>query len=285
MDWDDFRHLLALSRTGTLSGASGELGVARTTVGRRLQAIEEGLGVRLFDRTPEGFIPTPAGDDLVGVAARMEAEVLAAEARVLGRDVALQGSLNVSTMDFIHAGFFGAFSSFVHRYPGVDLTVSTTTTQVSLRRREADVVLRVSDEPSPHLVGRRLTRLTFQPYAHRSLVERIGAGAPMEAFPWLGDDARSPDAWIEAWLAEHAPGATIIVRATGFQAIQNVLRGGLAAHFYPDILGEQEPELVPIAPHLPSAGRDLWALTLPDLRSNTRVRAFLDHVYDWFSDR
>ena len=89
MDWDDLRYVLAIARQGNLSRAASCLGVTRTTVGRRLRAIESGLGVRLFDRTPEGFSPTAAGQDMCEVADEMEADVLSLEGRVLGRDVQL----------------------------------------------------------------------------------------------------------------------------------------------------------------------------------------------------
>lgn len=122
VDWDDLRYVLAITRDGSLVRAAAHLGVAHTTVGRRVKTLEDQLGVRLFDRTPEGFIPTAAGEDLAKVAERIEGEVLSAEGRMLGRDARLRGPLRVSTADILFHGFESTFASFVARFPSVDLT-------------------------------------------------------------------------------------------------------------------------------------------------------------------
>src|SRR6478735_2801792 len=101
MDWDDLRYVLAIYREKTLSGAAARLGVTRTTVGRRLKDAETRLGVRLFDRSGEGFTTTSAGDELAASAVRIEEEIQITEGRLLGGDAELRGRLRVSTLDFI----------------------------------------------------------------------------------------------------------------------------------------------------------------------------------------
>jgi DNA-binding transcriptional LysR family regulator len=64
LDWDDLRFFLALVRHGSLSAAAKELHVAQSTVGRRLASLEASLGVRLLNRTPDGYVPALAGQDV-----------------------------------------------------------------------------------------------------------------------------------------------------------------------------------------------------------------------------
>jgi len=136
LDWDDLRFVLAVHRHRTLTAAADHLSVTRTTVGRRLRQAEERLGVRLFDRTPEGLVATVAGHDLADTAAGLEEEILAAEGRLLGRDAALRGRLRVTTTGFVYDCFTAPIRSFVERYPGIELTMSATDTNVSLLRRQ-----------------------------------------------------------------------------------------------------------------------------------------------------
>ena len=71
----------------------------------------------------------------------MEAESLALERRVQGRDDRPAGPLRVSAMELVLRGLRADFASFVAAHPGVSLTVTATDDEVSLTRREADVVL------------------------------------------------------------------------------------------------------------------------------------------------
>ncbi|MFT5679941.1 MAG: DNA-binding transcriptional LysR family regulator [Myxococcota bacterium] len=277
MDWNDLRYILAAHRARTLVGAAARLGVTHTTVGRRIRASEERMGVRLFDRTPDGLHVTPAGQDLVEVAERMEGEVLSVESRIMGRDTELSGPLRVSILDYSFWALHGAFQSFLERYPSVDLTITATVEPVSLTRRDADVVLRLAEAPPETLIGRRLGQVGFAVYASDALVDRIGADAGYAAYPWLGWDERSDGRWVDAWLAENAPGARIAVRIDESAIVRRqAIQSGMGVFFMPCFEGDAVSGLQRLGPV--EFRRSLWLLTLPDLRHTNRVRAFLDHM-------
>lgn len=279
VDWDDLRYVLAVARERTLSLAAERLGVTHTTVGRRLRAIEERLGVRLFDRTPDAFVPTAAGQDVAEVAERMEGEVLSLEGRVLGRDAQLEGKLRVATMDLLFRRYQAAFASFIARFPGVELTVTSSDTEVSLTRREADAALRMTSSPPEHLVGRKVGRVDFAVYASRALARRVGPDAAYSDYPWLHWDERLGMTWLDEWLARNAPGARVAMRVDFSSVlVRQAVAAGIGVHFLATFEGDGDPELQRIGPVHPEYSRDVWLLTLPDLRSTSRVRAFLDHV-------
>ena len=285
MAWDELRYVLAIYREKTLSGAAGNLGVTRTTVGRRLKEAEDRLGVRLFDRTDEGFAATAAGEELANTALRLEEEIHVTEGRLRGRDAELRGRLRVSTVDFVFAGFPDVFSTFIQRYPGVDMTVNVTNEPVSLVRRDADVALRIGNSPADRLLGRRVGRLEFEAYAARSLVERIGLGAALADFPWLHQDERSDGRWLDGWLAKNAPGAKVVFRSDDYAVRRRALSAGIGVHFLPCFDGDADPALVRIGARLGEEARDLWVLTLPELGNNSRIRAFMDHVHSALKPR
>ena len=56
-DWNDLRYFLAVARTGSTLAASRALAVNATTVARRVGELERAIGVRLFDRRPDGLCP------------------------------------------------------------------------------------------------------------------------------------------------------------------------------------------------------------------------------------
>ena len=101
LDWDDLRFFLALARTGSLSAAARDLRVAQSTVGRRLASLETSLGVRLLNRTPDGYQPTLAGEEVRAQAERLETEALSLERTVGGRDNRLSGLVRVTCAETI----------------------------------------------------------------------------------------------------------------------------------------------------------------------------------------
>ena len=280
MNWDDLHLALAISRGGTLTAAARELGVVRTTVGRRLETLEENLGVRLFDRTEDGFAPTAAGQDLVDVAVGVESEIVAVQARVSGLDAKLYGSLRVSIVDFAFQAYSDVFGSFVKRYPGIELTVCANYDAVSLRRHEADVAMRLVGRPPEDLDGVRLCPVEFGIYLHRDLID---ADAPIDlnSVPWLRTDVRKPDPSTEAWMARNAPKARTSMRFDSYPVLRTAVSSGIGAHMLTCMDGDADKNLVRIVPDH-GATIDLWALTLPEMRTNSRVRAFLDHVTNEF---
>lgn len=278
MDWDDLRYVLAVSRARTLSGAASALHVTHTTVGRRLRACEEALGVRLFDRSPLGLEPTPAGQELIELAERVEGEVQAAQVRVMGRDAELRGSLRVSTVDFLFGLGHAAFASFLDRYPSVEVTFTATMEHVSLRRRDADVVIRLTRSPPESLVGRKVGALSFAAFASPGLVERVGERQPYAAFPWIGTDERLDSRWLQGWMAANAPGARIVARVDhSSMLLRQMVQLGVGVFFLP-VLEGQALGLRQLGPVLEDYTSPLWLLTLPELQHVSRVRAFLDHV-------
>ncbi|MEZ4374319.1 MAG: LysR family transcriptional regulator [Polyangiaceae bacterium] len=122
LNWDDLRYFLALHRNNNLARAASELKVNATTVGRRLSALEEQVGARLFDRTPDGYIPTSAGVELVHHAERMEAEAFGAERRLSGADTRLEGSVRVSVTEMLATRFIASHLRTFHaKHPGITL--------------------------------------------------------------------------------------------------------------------------------------------------------------------
>ncbi|MBL8955548.1 MAG: LysR family transcriptional regulator [Myxococcaceae bacterium] len=280
MNWDDLRFVLALSRHRSHNRAAAHLKATHTTVARRLRALEAALGTRLFDRTPDGYVPTSTGHEVALAAERVEAELLGLEARVLGGDARLQGKLRVTTMDIFVRRYHAAFRTFTERNPGVELTLTCTDQEASLTRREADVALRMTNRPPDNLVGRKVGRVEFAVYGQRELVRRLERSrSGLGALPWLHWDERLDPRWLDAWLGLRAPGAKVALRVDAPSlALRELVAAGIGVHFLATFEGDTDPRLARIGRVEHDFSRELWLLTLPELRGTTRVRAFLDHM-------
>src|SRR5437899_12484071 len=122
LDWDDLRHFLAIARHGTLSAAARALGVRQSTMGRRLDAFEARVGAKLLQKTPRGYVLTATGEAILGNVERIENEALAVERIITGKDVRLEGTIRVTTVETLAVEVLTPiFHTFQETYPGIIL--------------------------------------------------------------------------------------------------------------------------------------------------------------------
>ena len=189
MNWDDTRIFLALQREGTLRSAARVAGVDQATVGRRVAALERALGATLFLRTSEGYVLTPAGENALQSAEKMEkfADDLVRQAQ--GTDTRLAGEVKVTTTDTLALEFVIPSIARLHaEHPDVHVILNTSTQLLNLARREADIAIRNQKPENPDLVARRLARwpvgryqyLPVQPY-RASTLDRVRPYGTREA--------------------------------------------------------------------------------------------------------
>src|SRR3546814_9809793 len=96
---DDFRLIKAIADARGLPGAAAQTGLNHSTVFRRLGQIETALGSALFERHRSGYAITPAGEEIVALAGRLDADITAVTRKLAGRELQPAGELRVTTND------------------------------------------------------------------------------------------------------------------------------------------------------------------------------------------
>ena len=122
LEWNDLNVILAICRAGSLSGAARLLGHNHSTIFRKINAIEEKTHVRFFERLPDGYRMTEAGQTAMRYAERIENEVHALGREVLGQDMRLQGKIRVTAPEGISTQITPRlFAKFCRQNPGVTI--------------------------------------------------------------------------------------------------------------------------------------------------------------------
>src|SRR3954465_14720060 len=163
--WDDFRLVKTIAEARGLAGAAERLAVNHSTVFRRLGQIEEGLGVKLFERHRTGYALTAAGEEMTSLAERMEEDVATFARKLAGQAVSPAGELRVTTNDTLLVHLLTPlFARFSKACPDVRLDVVLTNQALNLSKRDADVAIRATDNPPETLVGRRVASIGWAIY-------------------------------------------------------------------------------------------------------------------------
>ena len=275
-DWDDLRFFLAVARRGSIRGAAQDLGVNHSTVSRRVGALERKLGVRLFERMPGGYFTTPAGEEMRGAAERIEHEVTTADCRVAGRDKRPGGLVRVTLTEALAQNLLMPdLVAFSEAYPGIELELRLTPDMADLSKREADVAIRLSNEPPGHLIGRRLLKYARATYASDDYLARHGSPGELR---WIGWNDVVPD---PQWGRESDyPKVPIRHRIHHSTGQLEAAKAGMGLTMLPCFMGDAEPTLRRLPPGTATPDRDIWLLTHEDLRNTARVRTFLAFMAD-----
>lgn len=271
-NWDDLRIFLGVYRAHSMRQAAERLGINHTTVSRRLQALEQRLNIRLFDRVQTGYQPTPEAEELARRVEQAETEIHAAERSLLGAESELRGEIRVTLPDLLATHFYmPAFASFCQAHPEIELELLPSYETFNLTRREADVAIRVTNQPPEHLVGRKLGCVYKASYVRKDLLGEI------DNLNWIGwDDVTPHPAWVRATAYSENPAR----HRLNHQFLQvNAAKAGMGIAMLACLVGDAEPDLVRIPdPGLPAPILDLWLLTHPDLRGTARIKALLKHL-------
>jgi DNA-binding transcriptional LysR family regulator len=222
LQWDDLRVFLAMARAASVQEAAAQLGVDRSTVGRRVAALERALGARLFSRTRDGLRPTAVAERLRPRAAAVEAEVQSLRGAAAAGEGRPAGTVRIATTEalaalLVESGLLGVMD----QAPDLRIDLATGNRPIDLGRGEADLAVRATRVDQPSLRVRCLARVPVGLYASPGYL--LSRGRPSARGGLSGHDlllpsgelARMPEA---RWLSARKK-ARVVLRSNSMPAL------------------------------------------------------------------
>ncbi|VFR96496.1 Transcriptional regulator, LysR family [plant metagenome] len=282
LSWDDLRIIKTLGECGSRAATAAKLGVNVSTVSRRVDQLEQTLGVTLFDRRRSGYLLTAEGMELRALAERVELDIVSVARRVSPAMQGALGTLRITTSDslllFFLTPIIAAFKAS-HAAIAVETLVGNGT--LNLARDESDIAVRATRSPTESLVGRKLATIAWAPYGCTASFP----GAPPAA------DVLYGQAWVSYagslsslkavhYLQSRVASGNVSYRTDSVAAVGAAIAAGMGVGFLPCMLGDIMPGLVRVGPVVAELHDELWLLTHPDIRKSRRVRAFMGFCAD-----
>ncbi|MEM7613071.1 MAG: LysR family transcriptional regulator [Pseudomonadota bacterium] len=276
-DWDDVRVFLAIVEHGSLGKAAEHLGINQSTVGRRMNALEDKLDAALFERSRGNrWALTAAGEQMLASAELMNdnANAIAREVQRNRTDVRGQVTVTFADIGGRHL-IMPVLATLASEFPELELRLHVSGDMLNLSNREADVAIRITEEVSGNVLATRICAVSMGVYGTPSLYERYRDGdRALPVVRWHDDKE------VNAWLQSHFPGGKFGYRCNNSPAMTELVRHGVGVAALSCFEGDANDGMVrfreiPIIP-----GPSVWVISHTDLRTTARVRLVRDRLVD-----
>jgi DNA-binding transcriptional LysR family regulator len=281
-NWDEIRTAYQVARAGTVSGAAEALGVHHATVIRHIDAIEERLGVKLFQRHPRGYTATEAGMDLLQVAQATDDQFTQLAGRIKGQGAGVSGDLVVTSLGAMSSFLTPALVSFQDANPDIRVRFLTGERLFRLEYGEAHVAIRAGTMPDqPDNVVQPFVDMQVRLVASDSYIARHGMPKDESEFAqhwFVSHDSADSRAPFHQWLRSVVDEDRILFRATDNRNLTDAVKAGAGIGFVSDFNMAMQDTLHEVIPSRPEWSAPIWLVTHVDLHRTAKVQAFLTHL-------
>ncbi len=286
-DWNRVRAFLATAEEGSFSAAARALGQTQPTLGRQVAALEDELGVTLFERVGRSLALTDAGVELMEHVRTMGEAASRISLTASGQSQAIEGKVRITASDVFSAYQLPTFLARLRELaPRLEIDVVAANDIRDLQRREADIAIRHVRPEQPDLITRLVKEATAHFYAARSYLERRGQPESMESlseheFIGFGDPSR---------MIEYLRPLGITLSKDNFRLSSQsgvvaweMVRHGLGLSVMSDELGAATPEVERILPDMEPIVFPIWLTTHRELHTSRRIRLVFDELAAFLS--
>lgn len=279
-DWNRARAFLVTAEEGSLSAAARALGLAQPTLGRQVAALEEELGVVLFERAGRGLELTPSGLDLLDHVRAMGNAAGRVSLAASGQAQQIEGSICITASEIYSAHLLPPIVARLREVaPGIEVEIVASNATVDLRRREADIAIRNARPTQPDLIARRIRDDAARLYATPGYLDQIGNPETPEQLnraDFIGFDATG-------MMREGLNALGLSLTPQNFPVITanhlvhwELAKRGVGIGIVPERIGDAEPLVRRALPDLPPLSFPIWLTTHRELTTSRRVRLVYD---------
>ena len=278
-DWNQARAFLATAEEGSLSAAARVLGQTQPTLGRQVTALEEQLGITLFERVGRSLELTEAGLALLPHVRNMAEAASHFSLTAAGQSQTVEGRVTITATDVVAAYHLPPIlARLKDMAPGIEVRVEASNSIQDLLRREADIAIRHARPTEPDLIARLIGETTGKLYATPDYLKR--AGWPKTAEEVSRCDFVGYDDNDQLVMILNANGLTVTreqIRASSANGVAawSMIRAGMGIGPMSADSAKHAPEVIQVYPEL-DLPVPIWLVAHRELHSSRRIRMVFD---------
>ncbi|CDT33724.1 Transcription regulator LysR family [Vibrio coralliirubri] len=282
-DWNRTRAFLATAELGSLSAAAKSLNVTQPTLSRQVAALEEELGISLFERSTQKLKLSPSGIELLSIAREMGDIAHKFSMAANGQSEVLEGIVVISAcqLDAIYR-LPPILSKLRQEEPKISIELVVTNEVSDLKRRDADIAIRSFQPTQPSLVAKKIGYEKVYLYGTREYLQPfddVKTTADMQDMQIIGF---GNNGLIIKQFSEYGweLSENNFKISTEFQPTQlELCKHHLGLIYLPEDIANQEPQLMRALEDLsPELHIPMWLVCHQELRTNLRTRRVFDFL-------
>jgi DNA-binding transcriptional LysR family regulator len=279
-DWNQIRAFLATVEEGSFSAAARALGQTQPTLSRQITALEEDLGITLFERGRRSMRPTGAALELIDHVRAMGEAAQRVSLTASGQAQSVEGFVSITSTDTVATHLLPPVLERLRALaPKLQIEIIASNTVHDLTKREADIAIRHGRPEQPDLIARLLGETTAGLYGAPSYLDRVGRPQTAEdvsRLDFVGFE-RGPRIleFVRDLGLDLTPENFRVTSQSGPAYIALIQRGFGLGFVTRDMLAFY-PDLEPVYPALPPIPVPVWLVTHRELNTSRKIRLVFD---------
>ncbi|HEX4507969.1 MAG TPA: LysR family transcriptional regulator [Alphaproteobacteria bacterium] len=280
LDWNDLKFFIGAVRAGNYTHAAARLKVNRTTIGRRINALETQLGISLFEQTPTGYRPTTAGRAVLECAEGIEREIERLNERLATPHERLSGTVRIAVSGEIGTEFMGELLAFRKSDPDIKLELLTARDALTnVLQRKADLGICLVAYRPENVRGIRIGMLQQAVYAAKTYLDALPPNHGFQDHDWIGWGKEAANSAAARWLKANLPdAANVSAEVNSWDAFKEAVLHGLGIGHMWCFVADRESGLVRIRDIEPELSMELWLLVRDDVPPDSHTRRLMEFL-------
>ncbi len=279
-DWNRARAFLVTAEEGSLSAAARALGMAQPTLGRQVKALEQELGVVLFERAGKGLLLTPDGLALLDHVRAMGEAANAISLTSFGQSQAIEGNICIAASP-VYAAYLlpPIIARLRHIEPGITVEIVASNFASDLNRREADIAIRNFRPVEPELIAKKIRDVPARLYATPEYLEKIGSprtAADLNSASFISIDRTG--AFINGLnsMGLSLTEKNFPIFTENYLVMWELVKQGVGIGILDGNIGDAEPSVCRVMDTLEPLMFPIWLVARHELKTSRRVRIVFD---------
>lgn len=290
-DWNDINVAYHVAKHGTLTAAAEALDVHHSTVLRRVNALEERLGTKLFHRHARGYVPTEAGELLTLVAENTQTGFDRLVGKIQGVDAELSGTLIITTVNSMAPNLMPLIAEFQSEYPKIKIEYAAESRIFKLEHGEAHISIRPGAKPvDPDYVVQHLTTAYSTLYgnaeyvAKHGLIKDLTNRQELKKHRFISTIEPFNIVKFMRWMNENVSEDQISLRVSDFPSFIPAVKAGMGIAPISCWTASIDKQLVPLMRPPKEWTHELWLVTHGDMHRTSKVQAFTQFMKKRFAE-